>query len=284
MGLPMAINLANAGYTVNGYDVEREITHAIPTSMYVCSSLESSTNNASLVFMMLPNGAIVLEVLKQILAMSSPPSTIVDCSTIDIEDARQAHALAKQANVAFLDAPVSGGIKGAAAGTLTGMIGGSSSALAAIEPCLSALFKNTVHCGDAGAGQAAKICNNMLLATSMIGASEAFNLGASLGLDQQILFNILSTSTGSCWSVNQYCPIPGIGPQSPADNHYQPGFSGHMMLKDMKLTQNAADSVNVATPLGAHALELYQRYVDQGAGEDDFSGIVRFLQILERQA
>jgi len=207
----------------------------------------------------------------------------MDCSTIDINDARKAHEIAAAASIGFLDAPVSGGIAGAAAGSLTTMIGGNEATLDSIKPLIQPMFHTFIHCGEGGAGQAAKICNNMLLATSMIGTGETFNLGRKLGLDMNTLFHVLSTSTGSCWSVNKYCPIPGVGPTSPADNDYKPGFSVPMMVKDMHLTQMAAESVSQATPLGAKALSLYENYAQGGGSEDDFSGIIRYLDTLERK-
>lgn len=283
MGLPMANNLARAGLIVHGHD--SQIQHhdeRFESGIKLHTSLAACVSGANIIITMLPNGEIVLDVLQQIINAHPKPATIIDCSTVDINDARRAHQLASDNGHAFLDAPVSGGIKGAAAGTLTAMIGGEQQTLQAHGHILEPLFGNIIHCGGAGNGQAAKICNNMLLATSMIGTGEAFNLGDKLGLDANTLFNILSTSTGSCWSVNSYCPVTGVGPQSPADNDFQPGFSGHMMLKDMKLTQAAASSVSVATPLGANALELYERFVEQGGGPSDFSAVIRFLQTLER--
>lgn len=284
MGLPMARNLASAGCKVTAYDAqlssnEKHALHGIE----LCPSLPEAIDQAELIFTMLPNGAIVLDVLKQIVQTCSPQATVVDCSTIDINDARQAHSIAAEHNIGFLDAPVSGGIAGAAGGTLTTMIGGDEQLLDSLRSRLTPIFKTVVYCGAAGAGQAAKICNNMLLATSMIGTGETFNLGKKLGLDADTLFSILSTSTGSCWSVNSYCPVPGIGPVTPADNDYQPGFSAQMMLKDMNLTQSAASSVHVATPLGAHALALYKDYVSAGGGSEDFSGIIRYLEKIDRE-
>lgn len=283
MGLPMARNMAVAGFTVNGYDPNVAPAEAVvDAGLVLHQQLSDAVAGADLIITMLPNGDVVLDVLQQIINGGSKPQAMVDCSTIDISDARKAHALAEQAAIPFLDVPVSGGIAGAAAGTLTGMVGGSAALLESLMPTLDPLFKAMVHCGDGGAGQAAKICNNMLLATSMIGTAETFNLGRKLGLDMATLFSVLSGSTGSCWSVNNYCPVPGVGPVSPADNDYKPGFSARMMLKDMNLTQNAAESVAQATPLGAHALALYADFVAKGGAEDDFSAIIRYLATLER--
>jgi 3-hydroxyisobutyrate dehydrogenase len=278
MGLPMANNLANAGYSVQAYDANPQALGNSDTTIQATNSIAECVSGAHLVFTMLPNGSIVLDVLSEILDFCKKPTVIVDCSTIDINDARKAHTVTAESGHVFFDSPVSGGVAGAAAGTLTAMIGGDKTRLDDLAPYMKPLFSNTIYCGEAGSGQAAKLCNNMLLATTMIGVSESFNLASSLGLSATTLFSILSTSTGSCWSVNNYCPVEGVGPESPADRQFKPGFSAAMMLKDMKLTQNAAHDSQVNTPLGAHALELYQRYVDQGGGAEDFSGIVRFLQ------
>ena len=283
MGLPMAINLANDGQSVKGFDpqINAEDQH-IPEGLTLCDTLEEAASEAELIITMLPNGNVVLSVLQAIIDSGQKPSVMLDCSTIDINDARKAHVLAKASNINFLDAPVSGGITGAAAGTLTTMIGGNEAVLESIKTLIEPMFKTFIYCGDGGAGQAAKICNNMLLATSMIGTGETFNLGKKLGLDPQTLYNVLSTSTGSCWSVNSYCPVPGVGPSSPSDNEYKPGFAVKMMVKDMNLTQAAAESVSQATPLGAHALALYEDYANAGGDAEDFSGIIRYLDKLNR--
>ncbi|MBX2886248.1 MAG: NAD-binding protein, partial [Granulosicoccus sp.] len=216
--------------------------------------------------------------LSEILDSLESPTTLIDCSTIDVEDARKAHKLCKEAGHSFLDAPVSGGVAGAEAGSLTAMIGGDRSVIDRCSTVLEVLFDNVIFCGDAGNGQAAKLCNNMLLAVSMIGVSESFILGEKLGLSASTLFDVLSTSTGSCWSVNRYCPVADVGPKSPADNDFKPGFSAKMMLKDMNLAQKAASESDTATPLGTHAQSLYQDYVNQQGGAEDFSGISRFLR------
>lgn len=283
MGLPMASNLANAGHSVFGFDPQvAQSQPDLPEKLHICTSLEDAVKNSDLVITMLPNGKIVLDVIGAIFQLGAKPDVILDCSTIDINDARAAHELTAEKGINYMDAPVSGGISGAAAGTLTTMIGGDPDVLSAIKPRIEPMFKTFIHCGDGGSGQAAKICNNMLLATTMIGTGETFNLGRKLGLDMNTLFNVLSTSTGSCWAVNSYCPLPGVGPTSPADNNYKPGFSVEMMLKDLHLTQTAADSAEQATPLGAHALELYQLYANASGTEEDFSGIVRYLAELKR--
>jgi 3-hydroxyisobutyrate dehydrogenase len=283
MGLPMAMNLANAGQSVNGFDPQLNTDeHLLPDGLTLCETLADTLSESNLVITMLPNGGVVLDVLNAIIDTGAKPSVMIDCSTIDINDARKAHEVATAAGISFLDAPVSGGITGAAAGTLTTMIGGDEAILDAVKPRIESMFKTFIYCGDGGAGQAAKICNNMLLATSMIGTGETFNLGRKLGLDAQTLFNVLSTSTGSCWSVNSYCPVPGVGPTSPSDNDYKPGFAVQMMVKDMNLTQAAAESVSQATPLGAHALALYEDYANAGGNAEDFSGIIRYLDTLDR--
>jgi 3-hydroxyisobutyrate dehydrogenase len=199
---------------------------------------------------------------------------LIDCSTIDVASAREAHALAEEAGLSSLDAPVSGGVAGAIAASLTFMAGGSDKAFADSGPVLGAMGKRSVHCGPGGAGQAAKICNNMLLGISMIGACEAFALASKLGLDAQKLFDVVSTSSGSCWSVNTYCPVPGVGPKSPADDDYKPGVAAALMLKDLKLAQQAAAAVQAATPLGAAACALYEAMVDSGEGARDFSAML----------
>ena len=283
MGLPMATNLANAGHSVKGFDPQVKTDgQVLPDGLTLCSSLADAVSESNLIITMLPNGGVVLEVLKAIIDTGAKPSVMLDCSTIDINDARKAHEVANTAGISFLDAPVSGGITGAAAGSLTTMIGGDETVLESIKPLIEPMFKTFIYCGEGGAGQAAKICNNMLLATSMIGTGETFNLGRKLGLDPQTLFNVLSTSTGSCWSVNSYCPVPGVGPTSPSDNDYQPGFAVTMMIKDMKLTQAAEESVSQATPMGVHALALYEDYANAGGNAEDFSGIIRYLDTLNR--
>lgn len=283
MGLPMAMNLANTGHSVKGFDPQLNTKdQTLPDGLTLSTTLADALSDSDLVITMLPNGGVVLDVLKAIIDTGAKPSVMIDCSTIDINDARRAHEVANAAGISFLDAPVSGGITGAAAGTLTTMIGGDETILDSVKPRIEPMFKTFIYCGEGGAGQAAKICNNMLLATSMIGAGETFNLGRKLGLDAQTLFNVLSTSTGSCWSVNSYCPVPGVGPTSPSDNDYKPGFAVQMMVKDMNLTQAAAESVSQATPLGAHALALYQDYANAGGNADDFSGIIRYLDTLDR--
>jgi 3-hydroxyisobutyrate dehydrogenase len=231
---------------------------------------------------MLPNGDIVKSVFAQIVPVAKKGCVIIDSSTIDVASAREAHDMAAKAGLHCVDAPVSGGVGGAEAGTLTFMVGGSAGAFEKAAPALDVMGGKVVHCGDGGAGQAAKICNNMLLGISMIGACEAFALADKLGLSQQSLFDVISTSSGSCWSVNTYCPVPGVGPKSPADNEYKPGFAAGLMLKDLGLSQEAASAAGMATPMGEHAAAIYSAFVEEGNAGTDFSGIIRYLEKMKR--
>jgi 3-hydroxyisobutyrate dehydrogenase len=230
---------------------------------------------------MLPSGSEVREVYLSeggVLESANPGTLLIDSSTIDVDTARLIAAAADAKGLSMVDAPVSGGVVGAQAGSLTFMVGGSESAFIRATPILEAMGKTIVHAGGAGNGQAAKICNNMILGISMIAVSEAFILGAKLGLDAQKLFDISSKSSGQCWSLTSYCPVPGPVPASPANRDYQAGFTAAMMLKDLVLAQDAARSVAAATPLGAEAAALYRLYVSHGEGSRDFSGIIRFLR------
>ncbi len=284
MGLPMAANLAAAGNLVTGFDqVAAACDQAAQKGIKIAASAADAVAGAELIITMLPSGPIVLSVLEEILPAAKAGAVIVDCSTIDVSSARQAHEMAEKHRLGCLDAPVSGGIGGAAAGTLTFMIGGSEQSLEAAKPALEIMGGRSVPCGPGGAGQSAKICNNMLLAISMIGACEAFTLADHLGLDQQALFDVISTSSGYCWSVNVYCPVPGVGPQSPADNDYKPGFASALMVKDLGLSQQAAAETGAPTPMGAHAAEYYRQFVDAGGGEVDFGGIIRHLEYLRKE-
>jgi 3-hydroxyisobutyrate dehydrogenase len=227
---------------------------------------------------MLPAGRHVLQVWSEILPAMKPGTLVIDSSTIDVESSRKAHAMASERGLLSLDAPVSGGVGGAKAATLTFMAGGSAEAFARGEPLLAVMGKRVVHCGEAGAGQAAKICNNMILGISMIGVSEAFVLAEKLGLSHQALFDVASTSSGQCWSLTTYCPVPGPVPASPANNDYRPGFAAALMLKDLKLAQEAALASGATTPLGAEAAQLYALFNAAGHAGEDFSGIIRFLR------
>jgi 3-hydroxyisobutyrate dehydrogenase len=227
---------------------------------------------------MLPAGKHVLSVYEDIAPKAKAGALFIDSSTIDVESARKAHAIASKHGLLSIDAPVSGGTGGATAGTLTFMAGGSTEAFARAEPILKPMAGKIVHCGDGGAGQAAKICNNMILGISMIGVSEAFVLAERLGLSHQALFDVASTSSGQCWSLTTYCPVPGPVPNSPANRDYKPGFAAALMLKDLKLAQEAASASGAVTPMGAEAAQLYALYAAQGGGDADFSGIIRFLR------
>ena len=279
MGGPMAANLVKAGYRVTGHDLSPEsCATAAKNGVTIVANVVEAVKEAGVVVTMLPAGKHVLAVWKELAAAVVPGTLLIDCSTIDVESARQAHILAKEASCLSLDAPVSGGTVGAAAGTLTFMVGGAEEAFVRGEPVLQKMGKRIVHCGDAGAGQAAKICNNMILGITMAGVCEAFVLGEKLGLSHQALFDVASTSSGQCWSINTYCPVPGPVPTSPANNGYQPGFAAALMLKDLKLSQEAAAAAGATTEMGAHAADLYERFNALGHGGDDFSGLINFLR------
>jgi 3-hydroxyisobutyrate dehydrogenase len=279
MGGPMAANLVKAQHRVVGFDLAKaSCEQAEADGVSVAGSAREAVAEAEIVVTMLPAGRHVLAVWGDILPAVKPGALVVDSSTIDVESARKAHALAAERGLLSLDAPVSGGVGGAKAATLTFMAGGSQEAFARAEPILSQMGKRVVHCGEAGAGQAAKICNNMILGISMIGVAEAFVLGEKLGLSHQALFDVASTSSGQCWSLTTYCPVPGPVPTSPANNGYKPGFAAALMLKDLKLAQEAALASGAVTPLGAEAAQLYALFNAMGHAEDDFSGIVNFVR------
>ena len=279
MGGPMAANLVKAGHAVKGFDLSAEILRSAEASgISPASSLADAVAGADAIVTMLPKGAHVLSVWGELASLAKAGTLLIDCSTIDVESARKAHQLADGVDCLSLDAPVSGGTGGAAAGTLTFMAGGSDAAFAAARPLLEAMGKKIVHCGGNGAGQAAKICNNMILGISMIGVCEAFALGEKLGLSHQALFDVASTSSGQCWSINTYCPVPGPVPTSPANNDYKPGFAAALMLKDLKLAQEAALAAGAATPLGAEAAQLFDLFEKQGHGGRDFSAIIEMLR------
>jgi len=279
MGNPMASNLVKAGNTVVGFDLMAEnLATARENGVTVAQDAVSAVGDADVVVTMLPAGKHVVAVYGEIAPAAKPGTLFIDSSTIDVESARKAHAIAAEHGHVSVDAPVSGGTGGAAAGTLTFMCGGSEEAFARAEPILQPMAGRIVHCGGDGAGQAAKICNNMILGISMIGVAEAFVLGEKLGLSHQALFDVASTSSGQCWSLTTYCPVPGPVPTSPANNSYKPGFAAALMLKDLKLAQEAAQGAGAATPLGAEAAQLYDLFNAQGGGGTDFSGIVEFLR------
>jgi 3-hydroxyisobutyrate dehydrogenase len=283
MGGPMAANLIKAGHKVTGFDLVPALRDAAKADgVTIAASAIEAVNSADVVITMLPAGKHVLAVWEEIVPAARDGALIIDCSTIDVESARNAHALAAGRKLASVDAPVSGGVGGAKGATLTFMAGGTAAAFNAAKPVLEAMGKRIVHCGDAGAGQAAKICNNMILGISMIGVSEAFALGEKLGLSHQALFDVASTSSGQCWSITSYCPVPGPVPASPANNSYKPGFAAALMLKDLKLSQEAAKAAGAATPLGEHAEQIYEAFNAAGHDGDDFSGIINHLRGLKR--
>ncbi|CDZ25928.1 3-hydroxyisobutyrate dehydrogenase [Neorhizobium galegae] len=279
MGGPMAANLVKAGHEVRGFDLsEASVKAAAETGVKAAGTLAEAVSDAECVITMLPKGPHVTAVWADLTTLIPEGTLVIDCSTIDVESARKAHELADVMNCISLDAPVSGGTGGAAAGTLTFMVGGSEKAFALGKPILEAMGRKIVYCGNAGAGQAAKICNNMILGISMIGVCEAFGLAEKLGLSHQALFDVASTSSGQCWSLTTYCPVPGPVPTSPANNDYRPGFAAALMLKDLTLSQEAARQSGAATPLGAHAAELYAEFERAGHGADDFSAIIQMLR------
>ena len=266
MGAPMAANLAAAGHDVAGFDVAGTTAAGVS----VAKDIAEAASGADVVISMLPNGAILRDVADSTLPHMTAGALFMDCSTVDVDSARAVAQAAEKADLLSVDAPVSGGIGGASAGTLTFMAGGSSEAFAKAAPLFDIMGQKAVHCGDAGAGQAAKICNNMILGATMIATCEAFALADKLGLDRQKMFDVVSTSSGYSWTMNAYCPAPGVGPQSPADNDYTPGFAAELMLKDLGLSQQAAQSADADTPMGALALALYKQFVEDedGLGRD----------------
>jgi len=274
MGAPMAKNLAAAGHEVIGFDTAAITVEGATTA---ATAAEAATG-ADVVITMLPNGAILRAVADDVIPAMSVGSVLLDCSTVDVDSARAVAEQAAARDVLALDAPVSGGIGGAAAGTLTFMVGGSDAAFDIASPLFDVMGQKAVHCGPSGNGQAAKICNNMILGITMIGTCEAFALADKLGLDRQAMFDVVSTSSGYSWSMNAYCPAPGVGPTSPADNDYQPGFAADLMLKDLRLSQQAASSADADTPLGKAATELYRAFVEDedGTGRDFSAMLPRF--------
>ena len=282
MGGPMAKNLVQKGNTVIGFDlIESHLNLFETAGGKIAVSMGALAEQCEIIFTMLPASAHVQKVClgtEGLFAQAKPHTLIVDSSSIDVATARSLAEKAKEHRLSMLDAPVSGGMKGAEAATLTFIVGGDKTDFERAKPILEQMGKNIFHAGINGTGQAAKICNNMMLGISMIGISEAFNLAEKLGLDPQIFFNIASVSSAQCWSLTSYCPAPGPVPTSPANHHYHPGFTTAMMLKDLKLSQTAAQQTDTATPLGAHATELYAHFSQQGFGEKDFSGIIAFLQ------
>ena len=277
MGSKMVINLLKANYEVIGYDINKKfIDQLIPKGLKKASNLNEIPNDVDVIITMLPNGEIVEKVYESIINRLKPNTLLTDCSTIDVNAAKDLHKKCKDKNLLSLDAPVSGGVGGAENGTLTFMVGGNDEAYKLMSPLFAAMGKKSVLCGPASSGQAAKACNNMLLATTMIGVGEAFNLGSNLGLDPEKLFEILSTSTSSCWAINTYCPIEGVGPNSPADNNFKPGFSANLMLKDLTIALKAIDNTNTLAPFGTNSQQNYKRMIDDNKGDLDFSAIINY--------
>ncbi|WP_297367637.1 3-hydroxyisobutyrate dehydrogenase [Acidocella sp.] len=279
MGLPMAANLLKAGHDVTGFDLAPNAKMLAETAgLKFAVSAARAVAGASIVITMLPMGKHVLSVWGEIVAELAAGTLIIDSSTIDVESARKAHELGARHDLLTLDAPVSGGTMGAQGATLTFMAGGAEAAFLRAQPVLAQMGKRAVHCGGPGAGQAAKICNNMILGISMAGVAEAFVLGEKLGLSHQALFDVASTSSGQCWALTTNCPVPGPVPASPANREYRPGFATALMLKDLKLSQEAALAAGAASPMGAQAAALYALFEKQGHGGDDFSAIINFFR------
>jgi len=279
MGGGMAANLVKKGHSVNAFDLaEAALAKAKENGCTPYTNVREAVQGVDAVVTMLPNGKIVESVYTADVIGHAPKSALLlDCSTIDVDTARKVEAAAKDAGYEMVDAPVSGGIAAANGGTLTFMVGGSDEAFAKAEPILACMGKAVIHAGASGAGQAAKICNNMLLGASMVATCETFAMAKKLGLDLQTFFDISSKASGQNWSMTSYCPVPGVGPQSPADNDYQGGFATALMLKDLMLAMEAAKSVGANVPMGERAAELYKAFADAGQGGLDFSAIIKTL-------
>lgn len=281
MGLPMSKNLIGAGLAVRGFDLATEALDAVKEAGgEAYSSIAEAVTGADVVISMLPSGAIVKSVYDDdngVFANAKKGALFIDSSTIDVATARAVAEVAESKGFQMVDAPVSGGVGGAAAGTLAFMVGGSADAFDKAKPILDPMGAKIVHCGQSGNGQAAKACNNMLLAISMIGVSEAFNLGRALGLDDQVFYDVAANASGQCWSLTSYCPAPGPVPSSPANNDYQPGFATALMLKDLGLAMEAAHDTDTNTPLGDMAKKIYAAMNDEGHGGVDFSGVIKHL-------
>ena len=273
MGMPMAANLAAAGHEVTGYDV----SDVRPESLNMASSAAAAATGRDAVITMLPDGGTLRQVAADVIPVMAAGSALIDCSTVDVDSARDVAAMAGEAGLLAVDAPVSGGVGGARSGSLTFMAGGPDAGFALAAPLFEIMGAKAVHCGGSGAGQAAKICNNMILGATMVATCEAFLLAEKLGLDAQAFYDIASVSSGQSWSMTSYCPVPGVGPETPADRGYQGGFAAALMLKDLRLAMEAAAQAGADTPMGAKAAELYERYAAAGEGGSDFSGIIRML-------
>lgn len=280
MGSGMAANLAKAGHDVAAFDlVEEAVEQAKANGCRAAESARAAVEGAEAVVTMLPAGKHVKAVYTDdVFDHAEPGTLLIDCSTIDVMTAREVAEAAASKGFAMVDAPVSGGIAAAAGGSLTFMVGGSDEAFERAEPILEAMGKAVIHAGEAGAGQAAKICNNMLLGATMIATCETFNLAQRLGLDPQVFYDISSQASGQSWSMTSYCPVPGVGPESPADRDYEGGFAAPLMLKDLKLAMAAAEEADARTPMGAKARALYEQFVGDGGKGKDFSGIIKYLE------
>ena len=271
MGAPMAANLAAAGHTVTGFDVAAPC----PEGVTAAANAAEAAQGAEIVVTMLPNGESLRAVAAEVIPAMAAGAVLLDCSTVDVASARAVAEQASAAGLMALDAPVSGGVGGAQAGTLTFMVGGERAAYERALPLFDVMGAKAVHCGGAGNGQAAKICNNMILGATMIVTCEAFALADRLGLSRAAMFDVVSTSSGQSWSLTTYCPAPGVGPKSPADNDYQPGFAADLMLKDLRLAQQAAEAAGADTPLGRAAMDLYRTFVEEEDGKGrDFSAML----------
>jgi 3-hydroxyisobutyrate dehydrogenase len=279
MGGGMAPNLVKAGHEVRAFDLVTEaIEKAASAGCSAAGSAADAVKDADVVITMLPAAKHVRAVYENDVAPNAKPGALfIDCSTIDVQSARDVGEAMKAKGFEFVDAPVSGGIAAAAAGTLALMVGGSEEQFERAKPILEPMAKAVIHAGQLGAGQAAKICNNMILGATMAVTCEAFVLAQKLGLDPQVFFDISSKASGQSWSMTSYAPVPGVGPDTPADHDYEGGFAAALMLKDLKLAEEAAQSVGAYTPMGGEAEELYQRFVDRGGGNKDFSGIIKMI-------
>ena len=278
MGAPMGANLVKAGYEVQGFDpVPAARAAAADAGVSVCETAVEAVRDAGVVITMLPNGTLVRECYAEVMSTAAAGALFIDSSTIAVDDARAVHAYAVERGFAQLDAPVSGGVKGAAAGTLAFMVGGETDALETARPVLDAMAGKIIHCGDSGAGQAAKLCNNMLLAVQQIAVGEAFVLADKLGLSAQSLFDVITGATGNCWAVHTNCPVPGPVPTSPANNDFKPGFATALMNKDLGLAMAAVASTGASAPLGSHAAQIYARFADEHA-DLDFSAVIESLR------
>ena len=280
MGSKMALHLINDGYHVFGYDLNENLIDQLSNQGVIkIKSLSDFAQNIDVIITMLPDGHIVQKVINEILSETKNNPIFIDCSTIDVNNAIALNNFCLTKNIKFLDAPVSGGTKGAENGTLTFMVGGEEAIFTLVSPLLDLMGSKSVYCGNSGSGQAAKLCNNMLLATTMIGVSESFNMAKNLNLDLGILFDVISTATGSCWAVNNYCPIPNVGPLTPADNDFLPGFSAKLMSKDLKLAITAAKESNSSVNFGKMAEQLFTKMAQGTNGNKDFSAIINEINV-----